>query len=244
MKRFVTLTATALLVAGVSDTAIAQGLSATAMLSATRARAGNVLNAAKTREANRARAQEGGTILGPPSFSLMLGGLVANAVSAPEGADSEAGFMVRFQTTIPTASPYLVGVAGLQWAPNGTESNTDANGPIFFLGPVALTPADWTRGWLLLGLDALWVFSAGGGDRDADDPEDVNTKLFGNDLFAEFVVIVPFGAKIMPTMAAPLSGLAFVGLVTQRITNLGEDPDRFSPILLGYLSFPLAPWSR
>ena len=236
MKRFVTLAAAALLVTGVSGTATAQGLRAESMLGVTRARAGNMLDVAKAKEAKRTKAQGGGTILGPPSFALMLGGLFANVISPPEalGEDPEtlSGYMVRFQTTIPTATQYAVLVAGLQIPVNGLDGS-DASDPILFGGPVFLTPA-LLQGWLLLGLDALAVYGEGFGEQGGGD--------YGTELFSEFVVIVPFGGKLMPTMASPLSGMALVGLLTQQITGLGEDPDRFAPLILGYLSIPLAPW--
>jgi hypothetical protein len=241
MKRFATLAAAAVLVTGVSATATAQGLS-TAALMGRPPLAGHMSSRTSLAQPGKGlQAPERRPILGNPSFALMLGGLFLNALSAPEGADSEAGFMVRFQTTVPTATRFLVGVAGLQWAPNGTESNTDANAAQFFLGPVLLSPAEWTQGWLLFGVDLLWLYGFGGGDR--EDVEDPNTKLYGNDLAAEFVVVVPFGSKMMPTMIEAFSGMSFVGLVSQRLTNLGEDPDRFAPALLAYLSIPLAPLS-
>ena len=231
MKRFVTLAAAALLVTGVSGTATAQGLRAESMLGVAKARAGNMLNVAKAKEAKKTRAQ-GGTILGPPSFSLMLGGLFANTISAAEGAETLSGYMLRFQTTIPTATQYAVLVAGLQIPVNGLDGS-DASDPILFGGPVFLTPA-LLQGWLLLGLDALAVYGEGFGEQGGGD--------YGTELFSEFVVIVPFGGKLMPTMASPLSGMALVGLLTQQITGLGEDPDRFAPLILGYLSIPLAPY--
>jgi hypothetical protein len=254
MKRSVTLTATALLVTGVSGTATAQGLRAAALMGRAPV-AGHAMSATTLTKgtglayARRATAaQEGRTIFGPPSFSLMLGGIAVNAVSDPEGADAPTGtgFMLRFQTTVPTAWSSLVGVAGIQWAVNGTDEAPDANAPNFFLGPVFLTPPEWTRGWLLVGLDALWLFSFGGGDRldhPDEDPEDTNDNPFGSDLAIEFVVIVPFGSKMMPTMIAPFAGMSLVGLVSQVVTNRGEDGDYFNPALLAYLSLPIAPWS-
>ena len=95
-----------------------------------------------------------------------------------------------------------------------------------------LTPAEWTQGWALFGIDALWVYAAGLSEENP----------YGSELFSELVLVVPFGGKLMPTAAAPLSGMALVGLLTQQITGLGEDPDRFAPLILGYLSIPLAPW--
>ena len=177
-------------------------------------------------------------ILGPPSFAIMLGGAWAGAISSP--APTADGFMTRFQTTIPTAAKPLVLVAGLQWAPNGLDGNHQ-NQPLFFAGPVVLTPPELTKGWLLVGLDALWAFGAGLGPSDTSKP-------FGSDLVGEFVVIVPFGSKMMPTMISPFAGMSLVGLASQRITNLPRDPvtgdrDFFAPTLLAYLSIPLAPLS-
>jgi len=67
----------------------------------------------------------------------------------------------RFQTLIPTATPWLAFVAGLQWG----WADTSAHGPIgFFGGIVPIVPLNKLMdGWVSLSIDPLGVTTGPGG---------------------------------------------------------------------------------
>lgn len=175
-----------------------------------------------------------------PVFLFMPSGLTVNAISAPDGLESATGFNLRFQTTIPTTSPWITPVFGVQWLPNGLEGN-DNNAPTIYYGfVIPIIQSVWTGGWLEASIDPLGVFALGNGGRGANQP-------YGHDFFLELAVSVPIGSKMMRTMGQ-FSKLSLFLLVDQQITHppLDADGDRdyFRPVLIYGVALPLAPWGE
>lgn len=175
-----------------------------------------------------------------PVFLFMPGVVTANAVNAPAGTSSASGFLLRFQTTIPTGTSWFTPVFGTQWTPNGLNGNK-ANYPTFFYGAVlSVIQPKWTGGWLAVSIDPLGVFSAGGGSGRTDG---TNPHPYGHDFYLEGAAVVPFGSKMMPTMGA-FSNLSAYFLMDQQITNIPSGASHFTPVLLYGLALPLAPWGH
>jgi hypothetical protein len=175
-----------------------------------------------------------------PVFLFMPGGVTANAISAGPGASSASGFLLRFQTTIPTATQWFTPVFGTQWLPNGLDGNGD-NTPIFFYGFVTpILPPSVTKGWLTVSIDPLGVFAAGLGPADTRKP-------YGHDFFLEAAAVVAVGQKMMRNMGA-FSNLAAYFLLDQRISHVPRDAngnrDYFAPTMLYGLVLPIAPWGK
>jgi hypothetical protein len=173
-----------------------------------------------------------------PVFLFMPSVITAGAISAP--GDAASGFNLRFQTTIPTSSPWITPVFGVQFLPNGLDGN-DNNAPILFYGFVfPIIRPEWTGGWLGASIDPLGVYSFGSGGRQATQP-------YGHDFFLELAVTIPIGSKMMREMGQ-FSNLAAFFLVDQQITHppLDDegDKDYWQPVLIYGLALPLAPWGR
>ncbi|HEU4564329.1 MAG TPA: hypothetical protein VFS05_06765 [Gemmatimonadaceae bacterium] len=184
-----------------------------------------------------ARAQEtdNGGILKSPVFLFMPGGVTVNAISAPDALDTESGFLLRFQTTIPTASKWVTPVFGTQWLPNGVGGN-GGNALIFFYGAVfPFIQPEWTGGWLTASLDPLGVYA----------PASYGNRPYSHEFVGELAIVLPFGSKMMRNMG-PFSNLAAYFLVDNQFTHppLDEngDKDYFRPTLLYGLALPIAPW--
>ncbi|HJR41933.1 MAG TPA: hypothetical protein VJ812_07545 [Gemmatimonadaceae bacterium] len=195
--------------------------------------------AQETQETQETEADDGFQVKSPV-FLFMPSVITANAISAPNGLDAVHGFNVRFQTTIPTSTPWFTPVFGVQWLPNGLDGN-DQNSPIIFYGfvfPIILP--EWTGGWLGVSIDPLGVYALGNGGRQASQP-------YGHDFFLELAVTVPIGAKMMRQMGQ-FSNLAAFFLVDQQITHPPRDADGdrdyWRPVLIYGLALPLAPWGR
>jgi len=175
-----------------------------------------------------------------PVFLFMPGVVTTNAISGVSGTSAESGFLLRFQTTLPTATPWFTPVFGTQWTPNGIGSSRD-NSLAFFYGFVfpVVQPA-WTDGLLAVTVDPLGVFAPGGGNQDRFTTE-TNPKPYGHDFVLEAAVVLNFGAKMMAA-SSPFSKLAAYLLFDQKITNIPSGEDKFSPTLLYGLALPIAPW--
>jgi hypothetical protein len=203
MKRIVQLVAGALLAAGTANAAAAQ---------------------------DDATGSSGG-FFKAPVFALQPGILSVNAISGPEGAETDNNLNARFLTLLPTSSPYFTLLGGAQW---GVEK--DGHGPIIFYGAIIPIPGitEATQGWLSLSVDPLGVTTAGAGR--ATDTEFV----------LEGAAVLNIGSKMMTN--SPWRGLGIYALLDQQITGLPEDAngdvDRFSPVLLYGLSLPIAPWGN
>ncbi len=183
---------------------------------------------------------EGGFHFRSPVFLFMPSGLTVNAISAPDGLESATGFNMRFQTTIPTTTPWFTPVFGVQWLPNGLDGD-DNNVPTIYYGfVVPLIQSAWTGGWLDVSIDPLGVFALGNGGRSAEQP-------YGHDFFLELAVSVPIGSKMMRTMGQ-FSKLSLFLLADQQITHpprdFDGDRDYFRPVLIYGLALPLAPWGN
>jgi len=183
--------------------------------------------------ANTVGAQEavadGGPFLKAPVFALQPGFLTTNVISAPEGTESNTNFNARFITLVPTASPYFTLLAGAQWGAAGDATGEDAtHGPIIFYGAIIPIPGilEVTQGWLSLSIDPLGVTTGPGSE--------------GTNFWLEGAAVLNIGAKMMTN--SPWRGLGIYALLDQQITRLGDDPDRFNPVLLTGLSLPIAPW--
>ena len=182
--------------------------------------------------ANTAVAQDDPTaeppFFGAPSFAVLPSLLTTNVISAPEGVESNTDFNARFQTVIPTRSPWFALVGGLQWG----AADDQAHGPIGFLGGIIpLVPINNATGGLLsLSVDPLLVISGPGSD--------------GMDFFGELAVVLNFGQMMMRDVPF-WSGLGAFFLLDQNLTP-DEDPetgeaDRFNPVLIYGLVIPIAP---
>lgn len=167
-----------------------------------------------------------------PVFLFMPGVVTVNAISAPSGTSSASGFLLRFQTTIGTSTPYFTPVFGTQWTPNGVGDNN--NTLTFFYGfTFPIIQPQWTNGFLAITVDPLGVFHAGGGGPG-------NPRPYGHDFFLEGAAVLNFGAKLIPA-DNPFSRLAVYFLLDQQMSNVGGG-DKFNPVLLYGLALPLAPW--
>jgi hypothetical protein len=176
--------------------------------------------------ANTAVAQEDPTatppLFGTPSFAVLPSFLTSCVISCDAEA-SNTDFNARFQTVIPTRSPWFALVGGLQWGPASDE----AHGPIGFFGPIIpLVPINnATGGWLGLSVDPLLVITGAGGD--------------GMDFVLEGAAVLNFGAMMMKDMPF-WSGLAAFFLIDQNITTESGE-DSFNPVLIYGLAIPIAP---
>jgi hypothetical protein len=179
----------------------------------------------------RTAAQDGAspptTFLQPPVFLLMPGGLTTCSISCDAGK-SRTDFNMRFMTVIPTSTPWLQFVAGLQWG----WFSADAHGPIgFFGGIIPIIPVNnATQGWLSISFDPLGVVTGPGSK--------------GTNFVAEGAAVLNVGAKMMPT--APIFrrlGLYF--LVDQQLTNVSRNAngsrDYWNPALVYGVLLPIAP---
>lgn len=156
-------------------------------------------------------AQEAGAmdegLLRPPVFLLMPGALTTCVISCPQDEDHTA-FNARFQTVIPTATPWLALVGGLQWG----WADEDDHGPIGFFGAIIpLVPINnATNGWLSLSVDPLGVVTGPGGD--------------GTNFVIEGAAVLNVGAKMMGEMGV-FRGLGLYALIDQQLTNVPRDLD-------------------
>ncbi len=174
-----------------------------------------------------------------PVLLFMPGGVTANAVSAPAGADAATGLNIRFMTAVPTATRWLTLVAGTQFQPNGLDGNKDNRPGFFYGGVVPVIPAGLTGGWLSVSLDPLGVYQPGGGG-------EAGRRPYGHDFFLEAAVVMHIGTKLMRNLGT-FSGTGLYVLVDQQLTHLpreaGGDRDYFSPVLLYGLIVQLAPFT-
>lgn len=168
-----------------------------------------------------ARAQDttaSSPILKAPVFLIMPGGLTTCSISCPDG-DSNSDFNARFQTVIPTATPWFALVAGAQWG----WADSSAHGPLgFFGGIIPLVPLnDVTRGWLSFSIDPLGVTS-GPGAR-------------GTNFVLEGAAVLNLGAKMMKAMPV-FRGLGLYFLVDQQLSRVPRDAngdkDYWNPALV------------
>jgi hypothetical protein len=167
-------------------------------------------------------------LIGAPSFSLLPGGLTTCAISCDTG-DSNTDFNARFQTLIPTATPWLAFVAGLQWG----WADTSAHGPIgFFGGIVPIVPLNKLMdGWVSLSIDPLGVTTGPGGK--------------GTNFVLEGAATLNLGAKMMKTVPF-LGGFGAYFLVDQQLSRVARDAngdkDYWNPALVWGAFFQVAPW--
>ena len=171
--------------------------------------------------------------LKPPVFLVMPGGLTTCVISCPDVAPgvsskSKTDFNARFQTVVPTATPWLAFVGGLQWG----WAKADAHGPIgFFGGIIPLVPLNTaTQGWLSFSLDPLGVVTGPGSK--------------GTNFVGEGAVVLNIGAKMM-AKAPVFKGLGAYFLLDQQFTNLPKDAngntDRWNPALVWGALLQIAP---
>jgi len=170
---------------------------------------------------------EPSTFFKAPVFVLQPGGVTTNAISAPEGLDTQTSFNARFATVLPSASPWFLGVFGAQVATGG-----HAGTPNIFYGGIipiaALSSA--TGGMLNLSIDPLGVTTFGGTN--------------GTFFFMEAAFTFQVGRMMFANMSPMWSGLGIYFLIDQQVSGpLPRDEegnkDRFRPILLYGLNIPL-----
>ena len=188
-----------------------------------------------------------GRFLKPPIFVFQPGVVTANAVSATENpftnqsGDVISGLNVRFMTIVPTASKYFLGLAGVQFQPNGLGGNKN-NSPGFFYGGIIPLPfvTTATQGWLNFSIDPLGVYApAGYGDHP-----------YAHEAFLEGAFVLNIGQKMMKDMPM-FSGISAYFLVDQQLTHtkatfrqgtqVREENDRFAPVILYGITVPIAP---
>lgn len=168
-----------------------------------------------------------GGMLKPPVFLLMPSWLTTCVWSCPAG-ESRTNFNARFMTVIPTATPWLALVGGVQWG----WAKRDAHGPIgFFGGIIPLVPInEATGGWLTFSVNPLGVVTGPGGT--------------GTQLVGEGAVVLNLGAKMMPD-AGVFRGLGAFFLVDQQLTRVARDArgdrDYWNPALVWGVMLPIAP---
>lgn len=186
---------------------------------------------ASTLLVNTAVAQDDTThtsVFKPPVFLVMPGGLTTCSISCP-ASKSKTDFNARFQTVVPTATPWLALVAGAQWG----WADTSAHGPIgFFGGIIPLVPLNNAmRGWLSLSVDPLGV-TTGPGAR-------------GTNFVLEGAAVLNLGAKMMKTMPV-FRGFGAYFLIDQQLSrvprDLNGDKDYWNPALVWGGLLQLAPW--
>jgi hypothetical protein len=165
----------------------------------------------------------------PPVFVILPSFLTTNVISAPEGVDSHTAFNGRFQAVVPTSSPYLAFVGGVQWG-----FRKEDHPPIGFLGGILpLVPLNKASGgWLSFSVDPLYVVTPGaeGGTE--------------HDFVAEGAVLLNIGSMMMSNMPF-WSGLSAFFLLDQNLTpneDANGDKDYWNPVLIYGLAIPIAPW--
>jgi hypothetical protein len=180
---------------------------------------------------NTAAAQDSTThqsVFKAPVFLVMPGGLTSCSISCP-ASKSKTDFNARFQTVVPTATPWLALVAGAQWG----WADTSAHGPLgFFGGIIPLVPLNNAmNGWLSLSVDPLGVTSGPGGR--------------GTNFVLEGAAVLNLGAKMMKTMPV-FRGFGAYFLIDQQLSrvprDLNGDKDYWNPALVWGGLLQLAPW--
>ena len=187
-----------------------------------------------------AGAQEKSSFIKPPIFVFQPGVVTANAISATDvGPGDEkvaSGLNVRFATIVPTASPYFLGIAGVQFQPNGLSGNHN-NQPGFFYGGVVPLPGITTasQGWLGFSIDPLGVYAPSSYS---------NSHPYSHDFFLEGALTLNIGSKMMKDMPM-FSKLSAYFLLDQQITHPAKDrtnkTDRFNPVILYGVTLPISP---
>lgn len=164
----------------------------------------------------------------PPVFVIMPGALTTCVISCPAD-ESRTDFNARFQTVIPTSTPWLAFVGGLQWG----WGSDDAHGPIgFFGGIIPIVPLNnATQGWLSLSIDPLGVVTGPGGR--------------GTNFVLEGAAVLNLGAKMMQGMGV-FEGFGLYFLIDQQLSNvprdLEGDKDYWNPALIYGAILQIAPW--
>ncbi|HKG94460.1 MAG TPA: hypothetical protein VKA84_21280 [Gemmatimonadaceae bacterium] len=183
-----------------------------------------------------AGAQENSAFFKPPIFVFQPGIVTANAVSPTvKDADVLSGLNVRFMTILPTAAKYFLGVAGVQFQPNGVGGNKN-NSPGFFYGGLIPVPivSTATQGWLSFSLDPLGVYGPSG--YSSDHP-------YSHEAFLEGAFVLNVGSKMMKDIPM-FAGVSAYFLVDQQLTHPAQDAqgknDRWNPVLLYGVTVPIA----
>jgi hypothetical protein len=176
-----------------------------------------------------------------PVFVVMPSVITLNAISRPAGTVPDkamSGFNVRFQTVLPTSSPWITGVAGVQFMPNGPSGgNAKLNQPIVFYGAIVpVIQPKWTDGWLSVSADPLGVYFL--------NPQG-GTAPYSHEFVMEGAAVLNIGTKMMKDMGA-FQNLSAFFLVDQRITHPPVDrngnKDYWNPVLVYGILLPIAPW--
>jgi hypothetical protein len=163
----------------------------------------------------------------PPVFLIMPGALTTCSISCPANK-SRTDFNARFQTVIPTATPWFALVAGAQWG----WAKDQAHGPLpFFGGIIPLVPINKAMGgWLSLSIDPLGVTSGPGSK--------------GTNFVLEGAAVAPIGAMMMSKVPV-FRGFGLYFLLDQQTTNLPRDVngnrDRWNPALVYGVLLQVAP---
>ncbi|HVE78874.1 MAG TPA: hypothetical protein VNA89_08440 [Gemmatimonadaceae bacterium] len=171
-----------------------------------------------------------------PVLVFQPGVITTNVISAPDDADSESGFNVRFTMVVPTAAPHFNLVMGTQFLPNGL-GGSGINAPIFYYGGIIpLAPVTgMTQNFINASINPLGVYSGA----------NYGSRPYSHEFYIELALVANVGAKMMANMGL-FSNLGLYLLLDQQITHIQEDAngdkDRFNPVVLYGLTLPIAPW--
>jgi hypothetical protein len=165
-----------------------------------------------------------------PVLVFQPGVVTSNVISAPSGSTSESGLNIRFTMVVPTVSPHFNLVMGTQFFPNGL-GGSGVNTPIFYYGGIIpIAPVNsMTQGFFNASIDPLGVYA----------PAGYGTRPYSHEFVMELALIANVGAKMMSNMGF-FSNLGIYLLFDQAITHVGDD--KFNPVLLYGVTFPIAPW--
>ena len=172
-------------------------------------------------------------LLGRPSFLLQPSLITTNFVSAPPGAgDRTTDFLARVTTVVPTFTQFLSLVALVQFTPFAGDPGARANSPVFVYGGIIpIIPPRLTGGWLSISIDPLGVYAPNNGVGDSNSD-------YKHYFFLEGAAVFQVGAMMFKDNPA-WSGFGIHVLLDQQITGMGEDADRFNPILIVGATLPL-----
>ena len=189
--------------------------------------------AALTTGATTAGAQTRERWLKSPVLVLQPGFIVADAIDAPDDADSRTDLLLRLVTAVPTAIPRTMLVAAVQWSPMADENAAGValNQPELHYGPVFHI---WEGN--RVGVD-LGVLGAYGPSATA---EDIEERAYSHKLRLEGNVLVRLGRILFPESASRWSQTALYAMLAN--TASGVDADIMSRwTVQAGVSLPIAP---
>ena len=170
--------------------------------------------------------------------------LTADVISADRDAQTTSGFNVRVSTVMPTGSRWWTLMVGTSFTPFGTSgvSERNLNTPTFFFGNIfPILDARHSGGWLTVSLPVLGHYTFRGGSTR-------NRRLYGNDLYVEAAFTAHVGEKLLSDLGPFWKQLDLYVYIDQNLSPNKDlttfEIDRFNPLFLYGLKFPLAGSAR